>query len=171
VSDWYALWSETVVNKSKELVTWSPTFSVGIKLIDEQHQELLNLTNDMFEHCIGEEKAEREYFESVIHGAVDYVKVHFATEEKIMLRTGYAGFAQHKKEHEAFVLNVVEQIQAYNAGKRLVLNNFTRYLKEWILTHIAVSDKQYFEHFKRIATRKENGRLTISTEDVRRVAS
>jgi hemerythrin len=125
----------------------------------------------MFEHCIGVEKAEREYFESVIHGAVEYVKIHFATEEKIMRRTGYAGYAQHKKEHEAFVLNVLEQIQAYNAGKRLVLNNFTRFLKNWILTHIAVSDKRYFEHFKRIATRKADGRLSINNNDVARAIS
>ncbi|MDR2516002.1 MAG: bacteriohemerythrin [Spirochaetaceae bacterium] len=155
-----------MANNPIELVKWSPSFSVGIKLIDEQHQTLLNLTNDMFKHCVGEEKAEREYFERVIHGAVEYVKVHFATEEKIMLKTGFSGYTEHKKEHENFVLNVVEQIQAYNSGKRLVLNSFTRFLKEWILTHIAVSDKRYFEYFRKIATRKENGTLSISHDDV-----
>ncbi|MDR1909915.1 MAG: bacteriohemerythrin [Spirochaetaceae bacterium] len=158
-------------DNTKELVKWSQTFSVGIKIIDDQHRELLELTNDMFRHCVGEEKAEREYFEKVIHDAVDYVKIHFATEEKIMLKTGYAGYAEHKREHESFVLNVVEQIQAYNAGKPLVLNTFTRFLKEWILTHIAVSDKRYFEHFKRIATRKANGVLSISQNDIQKAVS
>jgi hemerythrin len=159
-----------MADNTAELIKWSSSFSVGVKLIDEQHQALLNLCNDMFQHCVGEEKAEREYFEKVIHGAVEYVKIHFATEEKIMLKTRFAGYAEHKKEHESFVLNVVEQLQAYNSGKRLVLNNFTRFLKEWILTHIAVSDKQYFEYFKKIATRKADGTLSINTDDVQRAA-
>ncbi|MDR0589403.1 MAG: hypothetical protein LBG25_02540, partial [Spirochaetaceae bacterium] len=34
-------------------------------------------------------------------------------------------------------------------------------LKEWILTHIAISDKNFFEHFKKIATRNADGTLSI----------
>jgi hemerythrin len=43
---------------------------------------------------------------------------------------------------------------------------FTEFLKNWVLTHIAVSDRQYFEYFKKIAARKENGKLSITKADV-----
>jgi hemerythrin len=152
-----------------ELIKWSSTFSVGVKLIDDQHKELLVLTNDLFNHCVGDEVSERKYFKEVIGRAVDYVKVHFATEEKIMLATKFGGYRNHKMEHDAFVLYVVEQIKMFEAGKHFTLLAFTRYLKEWILTHIAVSDKQYFEHFKQIATRKADGRLSITQDDIRLV--
>lgn len=145
-----------------ELVSWSPTFSVGIRLIDDQHKELLNVTNDLFNHCVGDEASERAYFKKVIQSAVAYVKVHFSTEEKIMQRTRFAGYAAHKQEHDSFVLTVVEQVRAFNAGEKFDLIHFTRFLKNWVLTHIAVSDKLYFEHFKKIARRRADGRLIIT---------
>ncbi|MDR0313474.1 MAG: bacteriohemerythrin [Treponema sp.] len=152
----------------KELIIWSPTYSVGIALIDEQHKELLKLTNDMFNHCIGDPVSEREYFKKVIHEAVNYVKTHFATEEKIMLRTAFPGYANHKKEHDSFVLSILEHVKNYEEHKTITLIAFTHYLKNWILTHIAVSDKQYFTYFKHIATRKSNGMLSISQSDIQK---
>jgi hemerythrin len=149
------------MNKS-ELVSWSSTFSVGIKLIDDQHKGLLAITNDLFNHCAGDDASERLYFKKIIRSAVEYVKVHFATEEKIMLHTNFDRFAEHKKEHDQFVLTVVEQVRSFNAGNKLDLIHFTRFLKNWILTHIAVSDKQYFEHFKKIAPRKTDGSFDLA---------
>jgi hemerythrin len=149
-----------------ELVSWSPSLSVGIKLIDEQHKELLNLTNDLFNHCVGDEEAEREYFKQVINKAINYIKVHFSTEEKIMLATKFSGYREHKRQHDSFVLTVVEQVNALNEGKAFTLLNFTKFLKDWVLTHIAISDKLYFEYFKKIATRKADGKLSITAADL-----
>jgi hemerythrin len=151
-----------------ELVKWSGTFSVGVKLIDDQHKGLLNLVNDLFNHVIGDEAAERAYFQKVIQTAVNYVKVHFATEEKIMIATKFPGYAEHKRAHDTFVLTVVDNIRDFEAGKKFTLAAFTKFLKEWVLTHIAIMDKQYFEYFKRIATRKADGKLSITSSDVRR---
>jgi hemerythrin len=145
-----------------ELVSWSPTFSVGIKLIDDQHKVLFDITNDLFNHCAGDEASERAYFKQVIQNAINYIKVHFSTEEKIMLKTGFSGYAGHKREHELFVLAVVDEVRSFSAGSKFDLTRFTRFLKEWVLAHIAVSDKQYFEHFKKIATKKADGKLVIS---------
>lgn len=152
---------------NSELVSWSPTFSVGVKLIDDQHKGLLNLVNDMFNHVIGNEEAERAYFKKVIQQAVQYVKVHFATEEKIMTHTRFPGYAEHKKAHDAFVLTVVENIREFESGNKFTLSGFTKFLKEWILTHIAIMDKQYFTYFKQIATRKADGKLSINQSNVR----
>jgi hemerythrin len=141
---------------------------VGIKLIDDQHKGLLDLVNNLFNHVSGDEATERAYFQKVIQTAVNYVKVHFATEEKIMLATRFPGYAEHKKAHDTFVLTVVDSIRDFEAGKKFTLAGFTRFLKDWVLTHIAIMDKQYFTYFKQIATRKANGRLTINQGDLQR---
>jgi len=148
---------------NSNLVTWSATYSVGIKLIDDQHKELLNLVNDMYNHVNNDdEEAERAYFKGVIRQVVDYVKIHFATEEKIMRGTKFQGYAGHKKVHDTFILSVVDIIQKFDEGKRVPLINFTNFIKDWILTHIAIMDKQCFEYLMRIVSRRANGELSVN---------
>ena len=155
------------MNKVKsELISWSATFSVGIKVIDDQHKELFALVNDMFNHVVGDAQAERVYFKQVIQKAVDYVKVHFSTEEKIMLHADYPGYGEHKKAHDTFVLTIVDKVKDFEAGKKFTLLEFTQFLKEWILTHIAIMDKGYFTYFRKIAPRKADGKLSIDKADV-----
>jgi hemerythrin len=149
-----------------ELVTWSRTFEGGIKLIDDQHKGLIKLCNDLFKHCVGDKKSEAEYFKSVVHSAVDYVKNHFATEEKIMIATKYGGYSDHKREHDKFVLQVVELVKEFNITQRIDLFVTTKFLKDWILSHIAITDKLMFAYFRKIATKKSNGKLTISKSDI-----
>jgi len=149
-----------------DLITWSDKFACGIKLIDDQHKELVELVNEMFNHVTGNGLQERDYFNRVIQEAVNYVKTHFATEEKLMLATKFPGYTEHKKEHESFILAVVDNINDYKAGKRLTLSTFTRFLKDWVLSHIALMDKKYFDYFKTIATRKADGKLSITADDV-----
>ena len=150
-----------------ETIQWSGTFAVGLKLIDDQHKGLLDMVNGLFNHVTGDETAERLYFQKIINQAVQYVKVHFATEEKIMLQTKFSGYKEHKRAHDAFILKVVDCVRDFEAGKQFTLLNFAKFLKDWILTHIAIMDKQYFTYLKEIATRKDNGKLSITQNDVR----
>jgi len=129
-----------------ELISWSDRFSCGIKLIDDQHKELVALVNEMFNHVTGDEKQEYDYFNKVIQKTVKYVRVHFTTEEKIMLATKFPGYASHKKAHAVFTLAVIENSLYYKTVKRFNLFTFTKFLKDWILSHIALMDKQYFEY-------------------------
>jgi len=152
-----------------ELIKWSNTFACGVQVIDDQHKGLVKLVNELFNHVSGNVKEEREYFNKVINEAVQYIKVHFTTEEKIMRATGFSGYAEHKRAHESFILNVVYNAKEYQENRRVSLYAFTKFLKEWILCHVALIDKQYFEYFNRIASRKADGKLSISAEDVTRL--
>jgi len=151
---------------SEDFVSWSNKFASGIKLIDDQHKGLVDLVNEMFKHVTGNAVQERNYFNIVIQEAVNYVKVHFATEEKMMIATKFPEYQEHKKEHESFIIAVVENIKDYESGKRHTLSSFTRFLKDWILSHVALIDKKYFDYFNKIATRKADGKLSISKEDL-----
>ena len=61
---------------------WSPDYSVNIKTIDDQHQELVNILNRLF---IAVSKREGD---KVIAGILDalmsYTQTHFALEERLM---------------------------------------------------------------------------------------
>jgi len=151
---------------NSELITWSSTFLCGIKLIDDQHKTLVVLINDMFKHVTGNQAQEHKYFSNIIHEIINYIKVHFATEEKILLATKFSGFSQHKREHDLFILTVMEKVNEYNMKKYINLSTFTKFLKDWVLSHIAIMDKQYFEYLRMTASRKNNGVLSITRADV-----
>ena len=151
---------------NSELITWSHTLTCGIRLIDEQHKGLVVLINEMFQHVTDNQAQEHIYFSNVVHELIKYVKIHFATEEKIMHATKFAGYAQHKREHDYFICTVMEKVSDYNLKKHINLYSFTKFLKEWVLSHIAIRDKQYFEYLRMTATRKANGVLSITRADV-----
>jgi hemerythrin len=142
---------------------------MGIKLIDDQHKGLLDFVNDLFNHSTGNAKEERAYFKEVIQQAVQYIQVHFATEEKMMLATKFPGYTEHKKTHDAFTLTVVQSAEDFESGKKRVLAKFASFLRDWVLTHIAVMEVRYAAYFKKIATREADGTLSIA--DIGRLGS
>jgi hemerythrin len=157
---------DVVIKKDDKHVVWSDRYSMGIKIVDDQHKGLLNFVNELFNHSTGDEHDEREYFKSVIQGAVNYIKTHFETEEKLMTATNFPGYVEHKKIHDEFTMTVLKSVKDYETGKRLVLEKFAYFLKNWVLTHVAVEDVKYAEYFRKIATRNENGKLTITKANV-----
>jgi len=135
--------------ESGQAVKWSEDFACGIKIVDDQHKGLLDLINDMFSHASGNDEEEQEYFKQVVEKAVDYVRTHFATEEKIMKQTQFVGFDEHKKAHETFIVTVLDKAREFQKERKINLGEFTTFLKEWVLTHVAIMDKQYFSHFRK----------------------
>jgi hemerythrin len=127
-------------------VKWDDRYSVGIQLIDSQHQRLIEMTNELYNACLEGTEAAANNFRSAIRGMVDYVKYHFSAEEKLLESAKYPGAAGHKREHEGFVLKVLQDVRDFEEGKKFVPNIFVRYLRDWILAHIAVEDKKYAEY-------------------------
>ncbi|MDR2743534.1 MAG: bacteriohemerythrin [Treponema sp.] len=125
------------------LIEWDARYSMNIQFIDDQHKELINLTNALYKGCLVGDETARTYFMETIRGTVDYVKYHFSAEEKMLENVKYPDFANHKKEHESFVKKILEDVEKFQEGKKFVPNQFVRYLKDWILTHIAIQDKKY----------------------------
>lgn len=126
-----------------ELVDWSDSLSVGIKSIDEQHRQLLEITNALFTACLEGEDAAREFFIKSARKAAEYVQSHFRAEEALLEKAGYPGLGEHRAEHEKFVKELIAQVRNFEAGLKFVPNNFARFLRDWVLTHIAIMDKKY----------------------------
>jgi hemerythrin len=143
-------------------VAWDDSYLLGIPIIDEQHKKLIEMTNKLYVGCLAGDDTARTYFMNTVHEAVDYVRYHFTAEEEILKRIGYPGFTAHKKEHEEFVKKIIEEVRLFSGGKRFVPNEFVRYLKDWVLAHIAVSDKQYAAYI--LALKKQGALIPIVKE-------
>jgi hemerythrin len=124
------------------LLHWDHSFLVNFEIIDTQHKGLVDMTNELILGCESGQVTQDVLFIKTLRKAVEYAQVHFTTEEKYMRQVNYPDFAVHKKEHEAFVSEVAKQLKAFeeNRNDPAVLVGF---LKDWLFTHIAVSDKKY----------------------------
>ena len=154
------------MEEAPEHVKWSTSYSTGIKLIDDQHKGLVNFVNALMNHVKRGGEEERDYFIEVINEVVKYSKNHFFTEEKYMLATKFPGYDEHKKTHDEFVVKVDKIVTGFNAGEKIELKDIVCFLKDWVLVHVAEQDRQYAQYFRDIATRKDDGKLTVSKTDV-----
>jgi len=128
---------------------WRKVYSVGSEVIDNQHKELVEMTNSLFQGCTNSTQKEMHVYMRTIKKAVKYTKIHFETEEKIMQKVNYPEYILHKTEHEQFVEEVVKQLKKIEGGICIPLE-FAIFLKNWVLNHIAVSDKKYSPFLKGI---------------------
>jgi hemerythrin len=140
-------------------VEWDDRYMTGIQLFDDQHKELIRFTDELFKSCLGGDELAKEAFKKTAHSAVEYVKKHFTAEEKMFENINYPLAAEHKKQHEAFIKRVLADVRNFEGGKDFVPLAFARFLREWIMTHIAVHDKQYADFIQNL---KRQGLLTTS---------
>jgi hemerythrin len=140
-----------------ELVTWEEKYSMGIELIDNQHKELVVMINELYQACrTGYQTIDAAFIKTVRH-MVEYVRLHFDAEEKLMVKFTYPRYLQHKRQHEEMIKLVLNTISKYKIGRKFVPNNFVRNLKDWVFSHIALHDKDFAVF---IADQKEKGLIT-----------
>ena len=127
---------------NEDSVVWDDAFSVGFKPIDDQHKVLVSMTNDLFVACKGDIVAADLAFLEIIKKALDYAETHFADEEEYLSEANYPHLNEQKEQHEAFVEEIQKTIDEFEAGN-IEPVYLARYLKKWLLNHIAVYDKRY----------------------------
>jgi len=146
----------TNTNDNTDMVTWDEKYATGIELIDSQHKELFSLTNELFRACKGDNEALKGVFMETMEKMVAYVRFHFGAEQEMLQRIKYPEYPEHKKQHDKLIRDILDAVNAHNKGEKFVANQFVRTMRDWILGHIAVTDKQYALY---ITAQKKKGLL------------
>jgi hemerythrin len=144
-------------NDNIVFVKWVPEYEVGIKLLDAQHRELVSLANDLYRACVATDNSVGTVFKEAMSKMVEYVRFHFSAENELLERIGYPDYQAHRKEHETLVKKVLEAAKEYDKGNKLVPNHFVRTLKDWVFSHIAVSDQRFAVYVSEL---KKKGLIT-----------
>lgn len=129
-----------------KIAVWKPELSVSVKSIDEDHQKLFDLINQLFE-AMTKGKG-KEVIGSVIEELEKYTIFHFNREETYFRVTNYARVVEHTREHQIFKQKVAEFKNNFSSGSSITPEVLT-FLRDWLLNHISKSDKAYEEHFKK----------------------
>jgi len=121
----------------KDLV-WDHILSVGIDEIDEDHRKLVNIFN-ILNHSVTQGDAP-DYLEAVLEELINCTVWHFSHEERLMLKYGYEGIAEHKMEHQELIKSAKELQQKVLQAGKLVADEDIEFLEHWLTEHILTAD-------------------------------
>ncbi|WP_186453886.1 bacteriohemerythrin [Denitratisoma sp. DHT3] len=121
-------------------LSWKPEMAVGIRAIDLQHQELIEIINGLEATLkLGDDAL----LEPLLQRLLSYVVFHFEVEESMMrAKSAYAKHAElHIREHSHFV-NQLRSLHATDrAERRRGVEGMLDYLKYWVVNHIQKTDR------------------------------
>lgn len=125
---------------------WHPRYSTGIKIIDDQHQEIFlalsRLRAAVFMGGEGEHVGDLlEYFDLL-------TQRHFKTEEDFMRLHGYPAYEAHQEEHRFAQASLKEIRERYAEQPEALANMVVTFVNGWLKHHISEGDFQYVEFLK-----------------------
>ncbi len=127
------------------LIEWEDSFKTGINTFDEQHLQLFGMIKKL---DIGiKEKKSKEIIGEILDGLFDYTIMHFSAEEKVMIKHGFSGYEEHKKEHDELTRKVKNYLVDYHNNRFLLSADLLGFLSNWLKNHIGLMDKKYAPFF------------------------
>lgn len=127
------------------LIKWRDEFSVGVPEVDYEHQELIELINDL--HRSVQEGVTRDQVVARLGEIFAQIAAHFVLEEKVMQETRYRAFPEHKTDHEALlddlrdIMDEVEDDGEFNEAQ------LTSDLDRWFSEHFRTHDAKLHQAF------------------------
>ncbi len=129
-------------------IHWQDEYSVGIKELDDQHKNLLDIFNQIAAEQ--EDKYDRDKFSTSLSTLIHYAYTHFATEENYLDRANFPLIEQHVLEHIDFIMKTMQLALGIENGGDENRKELLNYLKEWYSLHVLGIDRQYIPFLKSI---------------------
>lgn len=131
-------------------IQWDSKYSVHVSELDAQHKHLIELVTSL-------EKASqtadfKSSLKTVFDELMEYVMIHFHTEEAYMESVQYVGLEAHRKLHEALAQEVNDRINDIMSREPSALDlvKLHNFLVNWVNDHILEEDQQYVEALKAV---------------------
>lgn len=124
-----------------ETIQWSESISVNNSDIDNQHKNLIELTNNLILNSNA--GVNSEIIGETLQKLLKHIKQHFKDEEELLEKCNYPKLEEHKVEHKKFVLKIVQFCKDVLDRKSTVTKEMINFLAGWLLNHTSVNDQDY----------------------------
>jgi hemerythrin-like metal-binding protein len=126
------------------LIEWDDgRYSTSIEKMDQQHQRLFGLLNDL--HAAMTEGKDEEQLGDILRELERYTEYHFGDEEGMMKDCGFARdcadcFHDHQEMHEEFAETVADLRERHEEGEYITMD-VLQFARDWLDAHIAGDDQ------------------------------
>jgi len=114
--------------------TWLEEYKIGDETIDQQHQYLFDLANQIVDPDNDQQKTHM-----TVLALYHYVREHFKDEEAFMVKLNYPGYEEHVKEHEDLRQKLTEIGTGILSGD-ISSEQVMEFMRSWLLEHILGKD-------------------------------
>ncbi|WP_246480624.1 bacteriohemerythrin [Motiliproteus sediminis] len=121
-------------------LAWSGEYSVGEPIIDQQHQQMFELYNELVALFIAGRPGTD--FVQTATGLLSLSQQHFEDEERLMAAAGAGDLDSHRHKHAELITGLqtmtaeLDMVSATPSVAMMVV------FRDWILTHILSEDLQ-----------------------------
>jgi len=120
------------------LVEWRDEFKIGIEEVDFEHQELIELINELYAETKKEDSAMAVM--DCLGEIFAKISAHFALEEKVMRDLQYDQYEDHKEDHELLLDSIMDIMDEYADDTGLDEEEFADRLNDWFVRHFSTKD-------------------------------
>ena len=120
---------------------WQDRFNIGMASIDEQHQAISAMVNNLYDSL---EKGvyNEDNVGSVLIPIVECLKYHFQTEEKMMMEANYSEYHYHKSLHDRFNEDIMLSVIKIKKNEKVDARELLVLIRDWLLNHIEQEDRK-----------------------------
>ena len=123
------------------LLTWNHACTVGIKAMDDQHGILMDTMNDV--RVALAEGRSRDEVSAGLNRLIDFTRMHFSCEERLLEQHGFPHAAEHREAHQRLLVEIEEAAQRTQYREDVHLRSLLIFLRDWYMTHIEGLDSEY----------------------------
>ena len=124
-----------------KIIKWRDSYNTGIKNFDAEHHKIVDLIDTMFAAI--RDKSGKEVTVKVCADILSYTGYHFTNEETAMRDADYPDIDNHISEHNRLKSEAEKHQEIIANNFPEGVNEFYRFLRNWLLHHIQTSDKKY----------------------------
>lgn len=119
---------------------WKDEYTVNVNEIDRQHKKMINLVTNI--HVSVESRIDKDKLKILLNELVEYTRMHFSTEDKLMKKYAYPKFKKHHKEHKLLLKYLDQLVKAIEKGKHPTFYSDYDISSDWAIIHINDHDKE-----------------------------
>lgn len=124
-------------------IKWEKKFDLGIDNFDNQHKEIIELVNQLYEKKEGNKSEILKLFKSLL----SKMDEHFKDEETLMKEKKIVQFISHKLEHDRALLKYSDYYIKLSKKNIKLDTEILESLKNWFEVHLEKKDKKLIEYF------------------------
>ncbi|MBP9949833.1 MAG: diguanylate cyclase [Negativicutes bacterium] len=127
-------------------VQWRQEWNCGNDEIDEQHDKILQIANDLITKIYA--GASHNECMDMIKLFLEYAVNHFATEERILMEIEYDGLIAHIKKHEYLTNKAIYLKECYEKKELQPAAFLSFIIDEVVVEHLTKEDTKFFALLK-----------------------